>query len=105
MVEQRGSLGAASIGDRVYAVGGGKPGQQSASMEILDVARNTWLPGKLMHHKRYASSLNQHFKILQALTLLCRASYANLFLSYGRLSSMLLSTSHVFPVSLYKLYY
>ena len=58
MVEQRGSLGAASIGDRVYAVGGGKPGQQSASMEILDVARNTWLPGKLMHHKRCVLSLS-----------------------------------------------
>ena len=58
MEEQRGSLGAASLKNLVYAVGGGKPGIQSDTMEILDPNRNLWMKGKTMNSKRCPSASN-----------------------------------------------
>lgn len=52
MEEQRGSLGAAAIGGKIYAVGGGRPGYQSETVEVLDPELNTWMLGKRMRSKR-----------------------------------------------------
>ena len=52
MTAERGSLAAATVGDKVYAIGGGGPNIQLNSVEILDPSANTWMPCKSLHTAR-----------------------------------------------------
>jgi hypothetical protein len=44
----RGSLGAVSLGGRIYAIGGGEPGVSLETTEVYDPNINAWMPGKLL---------------------------------------------------------
>ena len=52
MTAERGSLAAATMDDKVYAIGGGGPGLQLNSVEILDPANNIWMPCKSLRTAR-----------------------------------------------------
>ena len=52
MQDERGSLAVATLDDKVYAIGGGGPGVQLNSVEILDPAVNAWMPCKSLRTAR-----------------------------------------------------
>ena len=42
----RGSLGCATLGGKVYAIGGGVPDMYYDNAEVYDPAVNSWAPGE-----------------------------------------------------------
>lgn len=48
----RGNLSAVALDGKIYALGGGESGKQSARVEILDPNLNQWIAGKAMHERR-----------------------------------------------------
>lgn len=57
MDTERGSLAAVSLDGKVYALGGGSPGVQLNSAEILDPNVNVWMKCKSLHYPRFACML------------------------------------------------
>lgn len=49
---RRGALAAGVIGDRLYAIGGARAGRALATLEIYDLRRERWLPGRPMRSAR-----------------------------------------------------
>lgn len=42
----RGSLGAVTLGGRIYAIGGGEPGVSLETIEVYDPNINAWMAGE-----------------------------------------------------------
>ena len=56
MREARGSLGAASLNGKLYAAGGGQPGRNLATAEMLDPEINQWMGIKVMSQARFSTT-------------------------------------------------
>ena len=56
MKEVRGSLAAAALGSKIYAIGGGQPSINLDSCEIFDPEVNAWLPGPLLNVQRFTTA-------------------------------------------------
>ncbi len=56
MKEVRGSLAAAALGGKIYAIGGGQPSINLDSCEVFDPEVNAWLPGPLLNAQRFTTA-------------------------------------------------
>lgn len=61
MSEDKGSLAAVTLDDKVYAIGGGGPGLQLNTVEMLDPNINTWMGCKSLRSARLAFCRAQYF--------------------------------------------
>ena len=52
MTEVKGNLASVTIDGKIYAIGGGDAGRQSAGVEMLDPEINQWMNVKAMHSCR-----------------------------------------------------
>lgn len=53
MTEVKGNLASVAIDGKIYAIGGGDSGRQSAGVELLDPELNQWMTVKPMISARY----------------------------------------------------
>lgn len=52
----RGSLAAVSLGQQLYAMGGGQPAVNRDTTEVYDSQRNQWLAGPTMNCRRFTTA-------------------------------------------------